>query len=239
MRKSLFSVAVLLALAGVAAHATPPTVPPGHNYGGTANQHVGITNINAALSGSRSDARSSSRSNSRSAAAATGGSATGGSATGGSALGGTSTSMLELAGAQLGGGYLDLSGARLGSGDTYVPRQTPPSYAPEARTPVVSCRLTMGSGGASERYSLSLGFPIGNDGTCLHGKRAEAMTAANARRGKAVFTEEDFLRNDCTLEGMDITDACVELAERDKQRSTRSASTSARTTSTASLNLLP
>jgi hypothetical protein len=238
MRKSIVCIA-LLALAGAAAHATPPDIPPGHNYGGTANQHVGITNVNAALSGSRSDARSSSRSNSRSAAAATGGSAAGGSATGGSALGGTSTSTLQLSGAQLGGGYLDLSGARLGSGDTNIPRQTPPSYAPSASAPVVSCRLTMGSGGASDRYSLSLGFPIGNDGTCLHGKRAEAMAAANARRpGAVVFSDEDFLRNDCTLEGMDTTSACKALKERDQQRESAPAARTS-TASTASLNLLP
>jgi hypothetical protein len=221
MRKSLVSLVALMAISA-AAHATPktPTTPPGHAYGHgapTANQntHVGITNINAALSGSRSDASAAARSNSRSASNATGGVATAGGGAGGAGGTSASSSALQLAGAQLGGGYLDLSGARLGGGDTYVPRQTPPSYAPEARTPIKSCRLTMGGGGADDKVSLSLGIPIGNDAICLHAVKEAAMLAANKRAAeanrKAPFSEEDFLRNDCTIEGMSDTRACREL----------------------------
>lgn len=114
------------------------------------------------------------------------------------------------------GGSVDLAGARMGNVEINTPRQTPPSFSPEARTPVsiISCRLVMGSGGATDKVSFALGIPIGNDGLCLHAKRDGVMKSGNARR-PGTFSDDDFLRNDCTVEGMAETSACKALAERD------------------------
>jgi hypothetical protein len=252
MPKVLFSLLASV-LATSAAYATPPNNNPGAP---TANQHVGITNINAAVAATRSDARSSSRSRSSAtggAAQASGGSlnlagasmggagGVGHGGTGGAATGGTVNLSLTTAASTMPDGYLGLLATGAALGGTSYPRQTPPSYPGEARTPIKSCRLTMGGGGADDKVSLALGFPIGNDNICLHAVRDQTMEAANRRSVKAVFTPEDFLRNDCSIEGMEATRACRELKERDQQpqRTATAPAAGNVTASAGSLQLLP
>lgn len=187
----------------------------------------------AALSSSRSSVRSTTTS----------------TATGGAA---SITGLMNMQGATLGGGgaggaggfvgegagALNLSGARIGSGDTNVPKQTPPSYAPAASMPVLSCRPTFGLGLAGSGASGSGGLPwFTNDAICLHKKRDDTMQAANARRART-FTDDDFLRNDCTVEGMADTSACKDLATRDSKKTTASEGVGF-ASPVASLQLLP
>lgn len=148
---------------------------------------------------------------SRSQANATGGNAraTGGNstATGTGGAGGNAKAVSAPSSA-----ILDVSGAKFG-GDVVYPKQVPPAYAPSTSQPPTSCRLTMGAGGSDDRVSMSFGFPIGNDAVCLHKKKDSLMRDANVRK-PGTFSDDDFLRNDCTVEGMDQTKACKELAKR-------------------------
>ena len=161
------------------------------------------------VSTSRAEARAKamaialSRSQSQSASTAKGGSAKA------SALGGTGTATATSAPSSA---AVDMTGAKFG-GDVVYPRQVPPAYAPSTSQPPTSCRLTMGAGGSDDRVSMSFGFPIGNDAVCLHKKRDSLMRDANVRK-PGTFGDDDFLRNDCTVEGMSDTKACKELAKR-------------------------
>lgn len=204
MKKTLITLAILAAcgasIAGGSHNPTPtPTTPATTVQGGAGGKGTGV-GIAAAQS-----------------LAFGAGGAGGAGGLGGNGFGGTGMGGLGGTGGSVGNltaGGVDLSGARIGSGDVNVPRQTPPSYAPPASTPPTSCRLTMGGGGADDKVSLSLGFPIGNDAVCLHKKRDALMQAANARK-PSTFSQDDFLRNDCTVEGMADTSACKALAQKD------------------------
>jgi hypothetical protein len=105
-----------------------------------------------------------------------------------------------------------MAGTKFG-GDTYYPRQTPPAYAPNGDKPPTSCRLFIGVGGSAPGGAASGGIPIGNDALCLHEKRDITMRQANLR-SPGTFGPDDFLRNDCTIEGMGDTAACRQLKER-------------------------
>lgn len=232
MKTTLIALACLTALT---AHATnyPPTPT--------------TTNQAGAIAGAAALSRSSVRNTSTTTSAG----GAGGSATGGAA---SITGLMNMQGATLGGGgaggaggfvgegagALNLSGARIGGGDTNVPKQTPPSYAPAASMPVLSCRPTFGLGLAGSSASGSGGLPwFTNDAICLHKKRDDTMQAANARR-PGTFTQDDFLRNDCTVEGMPETSACKDLAARDSRKSASSEGVGfASPVASTSLQLLP
>lgn len=211
--------ATLIASAMCSAYATNSGGETGHtncNGQGNPNSPCSGGGGNGGVSQSRAEARAMALAiaNARAQANATGGSAqstaTGGaaSASGGSAQA-TSAPSSAQANSAPSSASLDLQGAKFG-GDIYYPRQTPPAYAPQGDKPPTSCRLFIGGGASSAGGAASGAIPIGNDAICLHEKRDVTMRQANKRRA-GTFSEEDFLRNDCTIEGMSDTKACKEL----------------------------
>lgn len=124
---------------------------------------------------------------------------------------GVTTGANTAAGGIATGGSIGSGAVQIGS--TTYEAAASPSFAPPAHGPLRSCRLYAGAGGASRDGSGSAGIPIGNDQICLTDAAHELMDRLNTRRANT-FSDEDYLRAACKVEGMAETRACKDLEGR-------------------------
>ena len=83
------------------------------------------------------------------------------------------------------------------------------AYAPTVMiAPVIDCHLYIGLGGSSVNGSASGGIPIGNSAVCLRKVNKSEMAETN-KLFPGTYTREDFLRSDCSVEGMKEMAACA------------------------------
>lgn len=212
MKRTLFALSLLAAAFAAQATQPAPTPTPTTTNNPQAYGGLGLgVGIAAAAARSQSAAQAAGG-----AASAQGGQGIGGA--GGSAMGGAGGLGGTVGNVQAGG--LDMAGASIGA----VERSAPPAYAPPGSAPRLSCRLFAGLGGSNTSGALSGGIPIGNDQICVTGAQFELMDRINQHR-PATFSQDDYLRAACKVEGMGDTGACQRIQSADTKRARADAST--------------
>lgn len=198
MKKSFVFLSIALAFSAANATGKPPTQPqyPQTNEYNSYNLHP--TANAAAFAGAA--ALSASRSASNSTVSGSGNS----TATGG--LGGLGGTASVVAPTSVEGSPVTIQGV----GNSEYKAASAPAYAPDGSAPRTSCRIFMGLGGSGRDGSLSGGIPIGNDQTCLSGANIEFMDKVNKVKA-GTFTDVDYLREACKVEGMSEATACKNL----------------------------
>ena len=98
-------------------------------------------------------------------------------------------------------------------GDTYIaPKPSAAgAYAPDARGPLMTCRIFVGLGATIREGSLSGGIPVGNDQTCMSDANLRFMDKVNSVK-PGTFGAADYLRAVCKAEGMADLEGCKAVA---------------------------